>query len=769
MKQSYLGLFVILLAFTALGLLYDLTVPFFEKPDELKHFAVIQHLQDQSQLPTVEAGVYRPWDQEGTQPPLYHLLAAGLTRWLDLSDFSEPPRNPHYADDRSFVWYERGNNNLYLHGVDEAWSTEPVFLAARLARWLSLVAGLLTICLTFKLAQLVFQPADGSAGLPLLVAAVVAFMPQFLHINSAITNDSLSTTLAAGTLVLLAVIIHRGRSFTLSLLLGIVLGLGALTKLSLLYLWPLTGLVLLAEAYRSHKLAFWREPTLYRDGLTIGGLGFLLAGWWFWRNWQLYGDIVALNVHLLYRGGPLNPPPTLFELWQTELTGLELSFWAAFGAGQILLEPWLYTILRSVKYIVAVGLLIGLGRFIYSTTRRQQTGSWFNQQAGLWLMLLGWAVIIFMALLRWMQITPASWGRLLYPALPALAILLVGGLSQFYLPTAPRTRYLLPGLFSLALFSLAVISPFRYLQAAYAKTSLITEAEIPANVTPVNLIYVDRWRLIGYHLEQSIVRGGEWLPVTLYWQAIQPGAENYSVFVHLLTADDSPRKIAESNTYPDRGKWPTSMVPPGAVLVDQHYVAVNQSTERPRPLRLAIGLFEFDDPARAAKLAVNATGEPVEPIVGAVGWEPHHWPALIPTHKRQAIFGDQIRLVGYDAELNAVAGETIPLTLYWQPVAALEKELTLFIHLIDRPTQQQVAGFDGPPAYPTHFWQPGQPFIDRRQLSLPAELPAGAYDLRLGWYHSETLARLSLSDGASSSDSLTLVTISVTVPDEEPQ
>ena len=62
-----LGLFILLIAFTGLGLLYDFTVPLFEKPDELKHFAVIQYIQSHHNLPVVQPGVYKAWDQEGTQ------------------------------------------------------------------------------------------------------------------------------------------------------------------------------------------------------------------------------------------------------------------------------------------------------------------------------------------------------------------------------------------------------------------------------------------------------------------------------------------------------------------------------------------------------------------------------------------------------------------------------------------------------------------------------------------------------------------------------
>jgi len=276
-KTSRFKLATIVAAFIALGLLYDFTVPFFEKPDELKHFAVIQHIRQTGQLPVVRAGVYHPWDQEGTQPPLYHLLAAGLALPFDLSRFEELPRNPHYADERSFIWRERGNNNLYLHPPDEMWRAEPVLLAARLARWLSLAAGVITIILTYRLAQLV--PGNESAGPALAAAGLVAFIPQFLHVSTAITNDSLSATLAAAALLMLVKIIRQGSSMGTALGLGLILGAGAITKLSLLYLTPLTGLILLLDLRRHRSF-----KKLLSEGVALGGVMLLVAGWWFWHN-----------------------------------------------------------------------------------------------------------------------------------------------------------------------------------------------------------------------------------------------------------------------------------------------------------------------------------------------------------------------------------------------------------------------------------------------------------------------------------------------------
>ena len=447
-RQKY-GLPVILVIFTLLALLYDLTVPLFEKPDELKHFAVIQYIQTQQRLPIVHEGVYRPWDQEGTQPPLYHILAAVAVSWLDLSHFTEPPRNPHYADDRSFVWRERGNNNLYLHPPGENWRLDPIIIAARLARWLSILAGLATITLTYHLAKLVFSADPASKNrqseitqftnyLALIAAGLVAFLPQFLHVSSAITNDSLSTTLAAAALLLLALIVKDGSSTRRALLLGIVLGFGIITKLSLLYLAPLIGLGLLFDGRRQRT---WSR--LLAHGTLIGGVALLLSSWWFWRNWHIYGDVTALNAHLLYRGGALDPRPSLAQIWQTELVGLELSFWAAFGAGQVLLEPWLYALLRGVKYLALIGLAIGLWRMVRT---RSSLPAEDRSALTILLLLALWSMIIFIALLRWMQITPASLGRLLFPTLPALSILSVWALSQLRLPnlsqnTSPVLRF----------------------------------------------------------------------------------------------------------------------------------------------------------------------------------------------------------------------------------------------------------------------------------------------------------------------------------------
>jgi hypothetical protein len=277
---------------------------------------------------------------------------------------------------------------------------------------------------------------------------------------------------------------------------------------------------------------------------------------------------------------------------------------------------------------------------------------------------------------------------------------------------------------------------------------------------------VNRWeadypaeglRLLGYRVEAGAIQPGDWLPVTLYWQAVRPIAKNYSAFVHLL--NPAGEAIAQANSYPAGGRWPTSLLPPGAVLADTHYVFIPPQSAAPTATRLALGLFEFDDPARAAKAAVNTAGEPVSVIVEGPPLLPGQWPELRPSRLLSADFGGQIQLIGIDwLDRPVKAGESIPLRLYWQTLAAPGRDLTLFIQWIDGQTGAVAAGFDAPPAFPTGYWQPGYTFIDERMLAVPGELPPGRYKMVVGWYNLSDGGRLPLSGGG---DALPLAEVTV--------
>ena len=91
----------------------SVVTPIFEAPDENYHFAFIQRLSQSWELPVQNAAVKTPWYQEGSQPPLYYMLAAIITAWIDTSDLDKVRRlNPH-ADIGILV--PDGNVNMIAH------------------------------------------------------------------------------------------------------------------------------------------------------------------------------------------------------------------------------------------------------------------------------------------------------------------------------------------------------------------------------------------------------------------------------------------------------------------------------------------------------------------------------------------------------------------------------------------------------------------------------------------------------------------------------
>jgi len=70
------ALWVLLIGYAALGVVYTFSTPMFEAPDEAYHFALVDHLASGGGLPDQRIPERRLWKQEGSQPPLFYMLAA---------------------------------------------------------------------------------------------------------------------------------------------------------------------------------------------------------------------------------------------------------------------------------------------------------------------------------------------------------------------------------------------------------------------------------------------------------------------------------------------------------------------------------------------------------------------------------------------------------------------------------------------------------------------------------------------------------------------
>jgi len=117
-------------------------------------------------------------------------------------------------------------------------------------------------------------------------------------------------------------------------------------------------------------------------------------------------------------------------------------------------------------------------------------------------------------------------------------------------------------------------------------------------------------RLLGYRLDgesdgRLIVRPGDTLTLTLYWQAIARPERSYTVFTHLLDAGGQIR--GQQDSLPGAGTLPTRSWLPGEVLTDTYSLPV--ALDAPAgEYRLEVGFYEADGGARLP--VFDAAGQP---------------------------------------------------------------------------------------------------------------------------------------------------------------
>ncbi|MGD8491551.1 MAG: glycosyltransferase family 39 protein, partial [Anaerolineae bacterium] len=98
----------------------------------------------------------------------------------------------------------------------------------------------------------------------------------------------------------------------------------------------------------------------------------------------------------------------------------------------------------------------------------------------------------------------------------------------------------------------------------------------------------DQVRLLGYSLSAEQVAPGETLLLTLYWEAMEPMQERYTVFTHLLDADEQIQ--AQMDSEPQGGGLPTDRWQVGQVVQDNYALTVSPDAE-PGPHVLEVGMY----------------------------------------------------------------------------------------------------------------------------------------------------------------------------------
>jgi hypothetical protein len=120
-----------------------------------------------------------------------------------------------------------------------------------------------------------------------------------------------------------------------------------------------------------------------------------------------------------------------------------------------------------------------------------------------------------------------------------------------------------------------------------------------------------------------------------------------------------------------------------------------------------------------------------------------------PPLEMRANFGHKVELIGYELSPETpTTGDTWEVALYWDTLARMDKDYTVFLHLFND-AGAQVTQVDEQPlrgAYPTHLWHVGDQVKDIHLVPLARDLPPGEYQLHAGLYFLQTGERLNVID-----------------------
>jgi hypothetical protein len=607
---------------------------------------------------------------------------------------------------------------------------------------------------------------------------------MFLYMAGAINNDVIAAL--AGAAVTLACVRLVRDEQGLSLRWGVVFGL--LYSFALLSKFNLAAILLTIVA--AVTFVAWRKGQWRRwvqVNLLIAGVSALLAGWWFARNQLLYGEPTGIE-RLTELWGVRNPADS-FWLAVSELPYAWTSLWGRFGYGQIPLPSAFYIGLGIVAAVGLLGLLLAIiqGRWrqqrtlyrespgsqgvahlsFLSTPRmdslyREPPGS---QDVTVPLLLLALNVIIFFGVIfNYLLVSPAGpMGRFFFPALPSLSILIFYGLSSFVVTIVNRQRHSVVGersshgfqpqrlksllqtavAVNVGMVALSLVALVGYLAPAYERPPAFDTSDPLPNATDIR--FDTLVSLKGYWFAPETVPPGDPIHVELFWEVTGKPPGDYLLFVHLL--DENGLMIAQRDTHPGLGNFPSSQWEPGDRFVESFDLYVPDTAYTPDQGQLMVGFYVPNAYRLGISDGRDGSGLGDAYTLGTVQLEQRDGTDKGIPNSLDQNFQNQIRLLGYEYSKRALApGEPLTVTLYWEALQPISADYVVQLRLLDE-AGNVAANLEERPlggGRPTTSWQPGEHITDTHTLVLDPSLAGSNYIVQLALEEVETEQRLNL-------------------------
>lgn len=741
---------IVVAIFLALAVWYNAVTPIGESDNELSHYRYVQYVKTNWQIPPIdyewptpanEDQCQYPFDtdprleeRQFRQPPLYYTLSALTFFWVDSSDHWWPVPNQYGYH----VGAIDGGRNAYIHSADEATTHRNVVLAVRLHRLFSTLAGVFGLLAAY-LTGLLLLPSKRNWGASLMAAAV-AFVPAYIFAAAVINNDILVGALGMWSLYFyLRSVIEKPdlKAFALGALFAALAFLSKYTAIVLIPAFGLTLVILLIKSWRTQPRRLSRTLIPL---LGIIALQALPLAWWFLRNQAQYDnalagynpigisflDKFAYAISLLLADGVGGSSQTFLFTFNT--------YWGLLGADSVTLPQWMLDALLGVTLLIGLGLAVRLLR--KSTDTRTKLA-----------VVIGFIIIAVDWYLIFSLIFYGTRGRYILPLYSTFAFLFILGASVLGMK---HIRWLGGIVYVGLLLIISVLVPVIAIAPTYAPPPIQTDPALFAWETPVQVEFGDLAELVGVQVEPQDI--GPYMPVdvTLIWRVLGATANNYTVGVHLESADLV--YLGGTTHWPGKGLYATSLWRPGDVFRDTYRFYTESGAEAKLPTGAKV---------KISVVCTTAQDENHLPIFDEAGAllgdavysrpvrfaRPQTGELAAQTAPVLADYGGQIALTAYANVPDSLNGvSTLQLDLRWRAWVDLGKDYSVFVQLLDE-ENNILAGTDYPLTqdhYPSSLWLPGEEVEHQHDidLSITQVLPFGTYRLVTGIYDVETGVRL---------------------------
>jgi hypothetical protein len=408
-ERRWLSVIFCLYFLLAVG--YSLLMPIWEAPDEGAHFHLAWYLARKDQYATEEK------NYEAAQPRGYYYFGSIIIRALDKI-------NPDFSD---YTYPHEFKYNIRIPERRFDWNAENYrfLLGVYMLRWVNILFGALSLWLNWKAFQLI---APDSPWLRIAALALMALTPQYLHIMSSVNNDTLGTVAGALLFYLaIQIVSRRSNVFSRSAQPATIQQVQPATEVATTFLSLLTVI-----------LAIILPLTTKLTVLPVSAAVLLIiTGKWFYtfqsKRWLIIsGFVILVCAGLLYVFFPetvrtaeseitwrlfgLRKKGVDLEYLQTISRQILQTYWGKVGWLAVGLPAW---VVNSLTALGVVGAALHIYRLIKLKTK--------EPQLTLWAATFMIALFTTLAVARNGLTTGATQGRLLFPAIGALSILMVSG------------------------------------------------------------------------------------------------------------------------------------------------------------------------------------------------------------------------------------------------------------------------------------------------------------------------------------------------------